>query len=75
MRYQLCGGGQPVGPWLVPHGVIIDTDQLADGWSRLIAERGIPPPVTCQALNQETYDWLVATYGRDHVAMFPIPGQ
>jgi hypothetical protein len=73
MRYQLFGGGQPVGPWLIPHGTIIDTDQLADGWSKLINERGIVPPITAQALDQATYDWMCKQYGVEKVGVWPIP--
>jgi hypothetical protein len=75
MKYRIGSGGFPVGPWLIPSGVVIDTDTVPDGWSKLLKDRGIMPPVNSQALDEATYDWLVATYGVNRCGVWPIPGQ
>jgi hypothetical protein len=75
MRYQIGAGGFPVAGYLIPCGTVIDDVQLTDGWSKLLNARGIMPPVNCQALDQQTYDWMVKQYGVNRVGLWPIPGQ
>jgi hypothetical protein len=74
MKYQLTHQGFPVGPWLIPNGVVIDTDTVpVGGWSKVIADRGIIPPIAAQALDAATYDFMCRQYGADKVGVFPIP--
>jgi hypothetical protein len=61
MKYQISGGGWPIGQWLVPAGTIIDLDGKADHqlteWERLA--QGRVPPRDAIALDDETYALMV----------------
>jgi hypothetical protein len=67
-RYQLDGSGLPLGQFLIPPGTVINTGDPNDGWGAEIARRGLPPPVTCQALDQATYEQMCSLYGSWRVA-------
>jgi hypothetical protein len=54
MRYQICGAGWPVGPWLIPTGTVIDDVSGTDTWSTLIRERGLPPPPNASMLDTQS---------------------
>ena len=70
-RYQITHSGWPVDQWLIPNGTVID-DVSGDGWSVLIRERGLPPPVNASPLDTATYNQMVQLYGAYRVG--PPPG-
>jgi len=53
VRYQISGGGWPIGSWLIPAGTIID---LPEG------KRGRLPPRDAVALDEQTYQAMVKQY-------------
>jgi hypothetical protein len=67
-RYQLDGSGWPVDQFLIPPGTVIDTYANADGWSLMVSERGLWPPITAQPLDAATYETMVQLYGAWRVA-------
>ncbi len=65
MKYQISGGGWPIGSWLIPAGTIIDNpDTKAEHeltrWERLA--RGRIPPRDAIALDDETYELMRKQY-------------
>jgi hypothetical protein len=64
MKYQISGGGWPIGGWLIPAGTIIDLDGKAEHqlteWERLA--RGRVPPRDAIALDDEAYALMVKQY-------------
>jgi hypothetical protein len=74
MKYRIGGGGFPLPEGLIPSATVIDTDTTPDGWSKLISERGIVPPVNSQPLDEATYIWMCQAYGVHRVGLYPIPG-
>jgi hypothetical protein len=75
MKWRVGAGGFPLPEGLIPSATEINTDTLTDGWSKIIAERGIVPPINAQALDEATYQWMCRQYGADKVGVWPIPGQ
>jgi hypothetical protein len=43
------------------------------GWSKVIADRNIVPPVNSQPLDEATYTWMCRQYGAHNVGVWPIP--
>jgi hypothetical protein len=63
MKYQIMGGGWPIGSWLIPAGTIIDTSKPEAEMSR--EERwagGRLPPRDAIALDEETYQAMRQAY-------------
>jgi hypothetical protein len=65
MKYQIMGGGWPIGSWLIPAGTIIDdpdgkAEDKLSGWERLAKGR-VPPPDAI-ALDDEAYAVMVKEY-------------
>jgi hypothetical protein len=58
MKYQIAGGGWPVGARLIEAGTIIDTSTVE--WARLA---WVPPPMDAIALDQVTYDYMTGRLG------------
>jgi hypothetical protein len=74
MKYRIGAGGFPLPEGLIPSSTVINTDTVSDGWSAIIAARGIMPPVNAQALDDATYQWMVGHYP-NRVGPWPIAGQ
>ena len=69
MKYQILGGGFPVGQHLIPAGTIIDTD-ANDQWSNLA--KGRPPPLTAMPLDRLTWEWMQKLHpGEKHQIVTP----
>jgi len=65
VRYQVSGGGWPIGSWLIPAGTIIDlpegrAEHELTEWERIA--RGRLPPRDAIALTEETYQAMRAGY-------------
>jgi hypothetical protein len=65
VRYQISGGGWPIGSWLIPAGTIIDlpegkAEHELTEWERIA--RGRLPPRDAIALMEETYQAMRAAY-------------
>lgn len=65
MRYQISGGGWPIGSWLIPAGTIIDlpegkAEHELTEWER--TARGRLPPRDAVALDEQTYQAMVKQY-------------
>jgi hypothetical protein len=64
MKYQISGGGWPIGGWLIPAGTIIDSDGKAEHqlseWERLA--KGRLRPRDAIALDGEAYPLMVKQY-------------
>jgi hypothetical protein len=61
----------PVGAWVLPSGMVINTDgdpHKMDFWSLELWKRNVPPPLDAQPLDQATYREMVYQYGANRVA-------
>jgi len=69
MRFQILGGGWPVGQFLIPSGTIIDTN-VEDQWSTLV--KGLRPPLNAMPLDRLTWNWMQGLYpGLTHLIVTP----
>jgi hypothetical protein len=72
--FQVGGQGWPIGQWLIPADVIIDTTDANHPWRHAwkpIFDKGLPPPPTARALDQETYRIMCDHYGCQSVFYGP----
>jgi hypothetical protein len=68
MRYRISGGGWPVGAQLIPAATEVNTE-LPD-WKWL---EGVPPPIDCIPLSQDTYDHMIMKLKYPKSAVRPVP--
>lgn len=73
MRYQIGGGGWPIGAVLIPAGTIISLDNKAEHqlteWERLA--RGRIPPMDAIALDQEAWEAMAQSYEHHRIITGP----
>jgi hypothetical protein len=77
MRFAVSGWGWPVngGATLIPPSTIVDTS--LPQWAFVPLAGGVPPPYGIIALDQATYNAMVARYGFQRVLYGPdvVPTQ
>jgi hypothetical protein len=71
MKFAVAGAGWPVGATLIPASTVVDTS-LAQ-WAFLLSWplAGKPPPPDAIALDQPTYNQMVAFHGSHRVLYGP----
>jgi hypothetical protein len=72
MRFQITGRGWPVDQWLIPTGTLIDYAS-DDQWSKLIRQRGLPPPINATPLDDEAYQAQLRAYPGYKYLLGPPP--
>ena len=72
MLFKLVRHGWFIGDKLIPEGQVIDTS-ASDDWARL-ASGHMPPPLNAQALDQATYNSMVAAYPNHRHLILSAPG-
>ena len=71
MRFAVGPSGWPIGATCIEAKTIVDTTDMEPGMAALLeGPLGVPPP-DCQALDQDTYDRMVAAYGYHKVGYGP----
>jgi hypothetical protein len=71
-HFAVGQGGWPIADKLIPAGSIVDTSTVEWAWllDRALAD-GRVPPVNAQALDQATYNKMVAVYSASRVHYGP----